>query len=87
MVNMKIIVFLIDNYVGCKKKDCKEVKVFGCYVVDGNNNICFWFLVDYKLWLMVEFNDYYFIFLVCIMILKMIFLNEVRIFVGNYNEL
>lgn len=76
-----------DNYAGCKKEDCEEVKAFGRYVVDGNNNTCFRSLADYKPWLMVELNDYHPISLVRIMTSKTISLNEVRISVGNYNEL
>ena len=76
-----------DNYAGCKTKDCKEVKAFGRYVVDGDINTCFRSLTEDKPWLMVKLNDYQPIFLVRIMTSKEISLKRVKIFVGNYSEL
>ena len=76
-----------DNYAGCKTKDCKEVKAFGRYVVDGDINTCFRSLTEYKPWLTVHLNDYHPIFLVRILTSKEISLERVKISVGNYSKL
>ena len=76
-----------SSAAGCKTKDCKDVKVFGRYVVDGNINTCFESLTEYKPWLTVKLKDYHPISLVRILTSKNITLERVKIFVGNYSKL
>ena len=85
--NMNTTASSTDNYAGCKTKDCKEVKAFARYVVDGNIRTCFRSLAEKKPWLMVKLTNYYPIFLVRIMTSEKISLEQVKIFVGNYSKL